>query len=71
MTTHELAKQLLDGPDLMVTIPGYEGGVNEVETINKPTPILLNKHTEWYYGKHEYIDEYMSETSNILAVHIE
>ena len=56
MTAHELAKVLFDGPDLMVTVRAYEGGVNEIESVSKPTAIHLKSHSdsEWYYGRHEY-----------------
>lgn len=54
MTSHELAHLLLKGPDLLVTVSGYEGGVDEVITVGKPTPIHLKVHNRWYYGAHEY-----------------
>ncbi len=54
MTSHELAHRLLEGPDLMVTVRGYEGGVNEVTSILEPMDIHLNLHDEGYYGTHEY-----------------
>ena len=57
MTTHELAHKLLEGPNLMVTLRGYEGGVNEICNIMKPQLIHLDYHDTkqtWYYGKHEY-----------------
>lgn len=60
MTAHELANLLLEGPDLMVTVSGYEGGVTEIEGIDPPQSIHLNAHlTEWYYGDHEYCDEHL------------
>lgn len=55
MTAHELAKKLLELPDVMVTVSGYEGGVNEVQGTNEPAILALNVHEEWYYGKHEYV----------------
>lgn len=55
MTAHELARLLLDGSDLLVTIEGYEGGVNRLTNVDQPTPIHLGIHTtEWYMGNHEY-----------------
>lgn len=67
MTSHELAKKLLELPDYPVTVSGYEGGVNIVD----------NVHDEWYYGKHEYKREgglYDSEEVKdkeiIQAIHI-
>ena len=57
MTAHELARVLLEGPDLMVTVGGYEGGVNEIERVRPPRPIHLNINTGWYYGKHDYHED--------------
>ena len=54
MTAHELARKLLDGPDLTVTVRGYEGGVNVVGALAEPQLLHMNVNTEWYYGKHEY-----------------
>ena len=79
MTAHELAKMLLNGPDLMVTTRAYEGGVNEIESVGKPTAIHLKSHSDsqWFYGKHEYHIEscnhcYCDEpiTPPDLAIHI-
>ncbi len=55
MTSHELARQLLEGPDLLVTIRGYEYGVNEVTGICPPPLLHLeaNKGSKWC-GLHEY-----------------
>lgn len=33
MTAHELARQLLDGPDLMVTVRGYKDDVPKPATM--------------------------------------
>lgn len=57
MKAHELAKLLLAGPDLMVTVRGYEGGVDEITSVSPPECIKLNEHDAWYYGKHEYKDK--------------
>ena len=68
MTAHELARQLLAGPDLMVTRRGYEGGVSEVTEIMPPQLIHLDHNTAWYYGKHEYHDtDYCGTCVDILG----
>ena len=54
MTAHELAIVLLAGPDLMVTVRGYEGGVDEVAVVHAPCPIHLGHNSQSYYGAHEY-----------------
>jgi len=73
MTAHELAKQLLEGPDLIVTVSGYEGGVDEITSIDSPEPIKLNVNTEWYYGKHAY-EKFPEEGEDLTmlpkAIHI-
>ena len=57
MTVKELIEHLqtLD-PETRVFVKGYEGGVDDVTIIDPPTEILLDVHTEWYYGKHDYTD---------------
>lgn len=54
MTAHELARKLLEGEDLLVTVRGYEGGVDEVGYVQDPQPIHYDANTEWYRGRHEY-----------------
>ena len=57
MTAHEIANILLAGPDVMVVVSGYEGGVDEVTGTKPPTPIHLGVHNaEWYYGSHEFCE---------------
>jgi hypothetical protein len=55
MTVKELIEHLqtLD-PELRVFVKGYEGGVDDKTSLDEPTDITLNVHTEWYYGEHEY-----------------
>lgn len=64
MTAHELANHLLVGPDLPVTIRGYEGGVEIIDHIAAPAPIHLNVNSEWYYGEHEYHDTTLGSCSH-------
>ncbi len=54
MTSHELAKKLLEMPDVIVTVSGYEGGVDELTSIEPVKELHLNVNDAWYYGKHEY-----------------
>ena len=42
-------------PKLPVIRSGYEGGVDDIESVSA-TKIALNVNTEWYYGKHETVD---------------
>lgn len=54
MTAHELARRLIEGPDLIVTVRGYEEGSDEINTIEQPKELNLNYFTVWYYGNHSY-----------------
>ena len=56
MTVKELISELekLDS-DLHVFVRGYEGGV-DYAGFSKPSNFALNYNTEWYYGKHEEVD---------------
>ena len=53
MTVQELITQLqqLD-PSLMVTRPGYEGGIEEIHYFRQIN-LDLKVHRAWYYGPHE------------------
>ena len=57
MKIKELIEQLqqLD-PEAYVFVRGYEGGVDDVNTIGEPTDVILDINTAWYYGKHECAD---------------
>lgn len=58
MTAHELAHKLLSGPNTMVTVRGYEGGVDEIHRVYVPRTIHLNAHSpQSYYGEHEYCND--------------
>ncbi len=75
MTSHELARKLLTGEDLPVTVRGYEGGVDIIEYISTPEELALDANDEWYYGKHEYLsNEYEKEKHSgckkVRAIHI-
>jgi hypothetical protein len=55
MTAHELARMLLDGPDLPVYVRGYESGINDVSGVH-PVTVVRDVHDQSYYGAHEVID---------------
>lgn len=53
MTAKELIELLKTyDPETMVMMLGYEGGYNDVTDV-KNDDVILNYHTEWYYGNHE------------------
>ena len=73
MTSHELAKILLAGPDLMVTVRGYEGGVDEINKVWEPEILKLNVNHEGWMGDHEYErfpEEIKLDNSMRMAIHL-
>lgn len=58
--------QTLD-QDKRLVIGGYEAGVDDVEGVNV-TRILLNRNTQWYYGKHEevYFEDGYDEEAYVI-----
>ncbi|CAB4125343.1 hypothetical protein UFOVP54_115 [uncultured Caudovirales phage] len=69
MTVRELIESLskIQDQDIRVMTKGYEGGVDDIvigngidnNTIVIPAPIdiALNVYTEWYYGRHERVND--------------
>ena len=59
MKVSELIKELqeLENQDAYVVVRGYEGGVDDVNEIEK-MKIIRNYNTESFYGSHEELDEY-------------
>lgn len=74
MTAHELARRLLLMPDVMVTVRGYEGGVNEVNMVYDADTLIIDFNDAWDYGKHEYEHDYYKgdkpELKRVQAIHI-
>ena len=63
MTVRELIAFLnTQDPELLVFTNGYEGGYDDVFPNEKTIDVLLNYHTEWYYGKHRLIENLNEET---------
>ena len=65
MTVRELIERLNTIEDQEVMVRGYEGGVDD---IMNATPdiihIALDVNDEWYYGKHERVDEMYDATNS-------
>ena len=66
MTVKELIERLskIEDQEVMVMVRGYEGGYNDIvigNGIEDITPaiihVALDVNTEWYYGKHERVDD--------------
>jgi len=67
MNVSELIEELKKcNPNAMVIVSGYEGGVDEVNSVNNTT-IKLNQNDEWYYGKHELCED---GEEGVEAVHL-
>jgi len=66
MTVKQLIEELskIEDQDLRVMTSGYEGGFNDLETkTNNIQFMALDVNEEWYYGKHEPVDN-LYETTN-------
>ena len=66
MTVKELIERLnkIEDQEVRVMVRGYEGGVNDIvigNGIEDNTPaiyeIALDVNDEWYYGRHERIED--------------
>jgi hypothetical protein len=73
MTVRELIESLskIEDKEVRVMTRGYEGGVNDMvigNGIDNNTPaiqyVALDVNTEWYYGKHERVDDMYDATSS-------
>lgn len=68
MNVDQLIKRLqMYPPDLRVVVRGYEGGYNDVDTFEN-IKIVLDYHSEWYYGKHEDASTIYNEEVKANAV---
>lgn len=56
MKAHELARKLLEGPDLPVYVRGYEGGVDDVGQILPINVVRDVYDDESYYGAHDHYE---------------
>lgn len=65
MTVRELIEKLsqIENQETRVMINGYEGGVNDINNIASIVDVALDVNDEWYYGKHERVDD-MYESTN-------
>ena len=66
MTIQELIDKLSKyDPSLHVYIPGYEGGVDDVESLEE-VEVFLNVNDEWWYGPHEINDRLILKDTSEL-----
>ena len=73
MTVRELIESLskIEDQEVRVMVSGYEGGVDDMvigNGIDNNTPaiihVALDVNTEWYYGKHERVDDMYGSTNS-------
>ena len=74
MTVRQLIQSLskIQDQDIRVMVRGYEGGVNDMVIVNgtdnNNTPaiqyVALDVNTEWYYGRHERVDDMYDAASS-------
>jgi len=76
MNVNQLIKRLqMYPPDLRVVVRGYEGGYDDVNNFEQ-LKIVLDYHSEWYYGKHEDVESLYGnnveklKTTAVDALHI-
>jgi hypothetical protein len=72
MTVKELIESLskIEDQEVRVMVNGYEGGVDDIIIGNgiDDTPaiihVALDVNTEWYYGRHERVDDMYDSTNS-------
>ena len=72
MTVKELIESLskIEDQEVRVMVNGYEGGVDDIVIGNgiDNTPaiihVALDVNTEWYYGRHERVDDMYGATNS-------
>lgn len=73
MTVGELIERLskIEDKEIRVMVRGYEGGIDDIVIDNTPAIeyVALDVNEEWYYGKHERVDDmYDAPSSNYPIV---
>ena len=65
MTVRELIESLskVEDQEVRVVVRGYEGGYDDIIIDNTPAicEIALDVNEEWYYGKHERVEDVNEE----------
>ena len=68
MTIQELIQKLSQyDPNTRVIVRGYEDGFNDVN-YTEQRKIVLNYHSEWYYGSHQDADRIVNEDNSYEVV---
>jgi len=71
MTVKQLIQSLskIQDQDIRVMVKGYEGGYNDIVDINPaPIDIALDVNEEWYYGKHDKVDNMNNKYIDNLTI---
>lgn len=64
MTVKQLIQKLstIKDQDIKVMVKGYEGGYNDIDNIiPQPIDVALDVNDQWYYGRHEKVDDVLLE----------
>ena len=67
MTVKQLIEilQQIEDQEVRVMVKGYERGVDDIENIIPDiVHIALDVNEEWYYGKHERVDDMYGSTNS-------
>ena len=72
MTVQQLIDNLstIENKDSIVIMTnGYEGGYNDISVrIPEPVAMALDVNKEWYYGRHEKVDDMYDATNSNYKV---
>jgi hypothetical protein len=52
VTAHELARKLLEGPDVLVLVRGYEGGY-DAASVPETKSVMHQPDASWFYGRYD------------------
>lgn len=68
MKVRELIEQLQQfDPEMMVVVDGYEGGADDIKTVDTARIALDYNKGSWYYGKHEFTSVGLDEAEIFSA----
>jgi hypothetical protein len=72
MTVQQLIDKLntiQDKDSIMVMTRGYEGGYDDInDIIPEPIAMAVNVNEDWYYGKHDKVDNLYDATNSDYQV---
>jgi hypothetical protein len=48
-------------PEMVVVVPGYEGGYGPVDGVVEPRTFVEGVHSAWYYGPYDLDNEFLDQ----------